>query len=71
MNFIKRGERLSIQNKRVRQANSRVQDNRLLTIMSQRMARPIQNGQNSGEPVITLEAKDVTSLRKSLAESQN
>ena len=71
MNYIKRGERLSIQNKRVRQANSRVQDNRLLTIMSQRMARPIQNGQKSGESVITLEAKDVTSLRKSLAESQN
>jgi|LakMenEpi03Aug12_release.lakeMendotaPanAssembly.Ray.scaffolds.fasta_scaffold5800773_1 hypothetical protein len=40
-------------------------------IMSQKMARPIQEGQKSGESVITLEAKDVNSLRRSLAESQN
>ena len=40
-------------------------------IMSQKRARPIQEGQKSGESVITLEAKDVNSLRRSLAESQN
>ena len=35
------------------------------------MARPIQEGQKSGESVVTLEAKDLTSLRRSLAGIQN